>query len=110
LVDGLLGKTAATNGIVKVEIATGARTEAEFQDNRETLDALINLSMGERTWALASRVGFELRRQGVTVSLPDLIIAASAIEHDAVLIHADADFDRIAAHSDLKVESFAAVL
>jgi hypothetical protein len=31
----------------------------------------------------------------------------AGIEHDAVLIHADADFDRIAANADLRVESFA---
>lgn len=107
-VDEILRRgAAATNGLIKLEIVSGARNEREFADYSEALNALIQLTIDDRTWTHAARLGYRLRRQGFTVHSPDLIIAASAIEHDAVLIHADADFDRIAASSGLAVESFA---
>jgi predicted nucleic acid-binding protein len=43
----------------------------------------------------------------LTCLTADLIIAASAMEHEAVLVHSDADFDRIAANSGLRAESLA---
>lgn len=106
-VDELLARTAAINGVLKVEILSGARNEAEFQDYLETLGSLIQLAIVDETWERTGQLGFALRRRGLTASIPDLVIAASAIEHDAVLLHADADFDRIAAHTALKVESHA---
>lgn len=99
--------SAATNGLIRLEIVSGARNEREFEDYSETLNALIQLAIDDRTWAQAARLGYRLRRQGLTVHSPDLIVAACALEHAAVLVHADADFDRIAANSGLAVESFA---
>jgi predicted nucleic acid-binding protein len=107
-VDDLLERqVAATNGLITVEIVSGATNEKEFADSSATLGALHQLSLNDRTWSRASRLGYDLRRRGLTCLTPDLIIAASAIEHGAVLVHADADFDRIAANSGLAVESFA---
>ena len=107
-VDDLLERqVAATNGLITVEIVSGATNEKEFADSSATLGALHQLSLNDRTWSRAARFGYDLRRRGLTCLTPDLIIAASAIEHGAVLVHADADFDRIAANSGLAVESFA---
>jgi len=107
-VDDLLERqVAATNGLITVEIVSGATNEKEFADSSATLGALHQLSLNDRTWYRAARLGYDLRRRGLTCLTPDLIIAASAIEHGAVLVHADADFDRIAANSGLAVESFA---
>ena len=97
---------AATNGVIRLEIVSGARNEREFDDYSETLHALIQLAIGDQTWTQAARLGYQMRRLGITASTPDLIISASAMEHRAVLIHADADFDRIAAKADIRVESF----
>ena len=107
-VDDLLERqVAATNGLITVEIVSGATNEKEFADSSATLGALHQLSLNDRTWSRAARLGYDLRRRGLTCLTPDLIIAASAIEHGAVLVHADADFDRITANSGLAVESFA---
>jgi predicted nucleic acid-binding protein len=108
-VDGLLSQgVAAVNGVIKLEILSGARTEKEYRDYSARFDALRPLPVVEETWSRAARLGYELRRRGITCLTADLIIAASAMEHDAVLIHADADFDRIAGNSELRVESYAA--
>jgi hypothetical protein len=101
------GRSAASNGVIRIELAAGAKSEREYLDTCETVDALTELPLRSTTVERACRLGYDLRRKGITASTPDLIIAASAMEHDAVLVHADADFDRIAANADLRVESFA---
>jgi predicted nucleic acid-binding protein len=106
-VDDILERqVTATNGLITVEIVSGAKNEKEFADSSATLGALHQLSLNDRTWSRAARLGYDLRRRGLTCLTPDLIVSASAMEHDAVLIHADADFDRIASNSELRVESF----
>jgi len=52
----------------------------------------------------ARRRAFDLARLGFTDN--DLWIAASAIEHDAVLVSEDADYRRMAGVSNLKVETW----
>ena len=107
-IDELLSRgVVSTNGVLKLEILSGAHNQQEFQDYSARFDALHQLVIHDATWHAAAKLGYDLRRQGVPCLTPDLIIAASAIEHDAVLVHADADFDRIAANADLRVESFA---
>lgn len=109
-IDGLLrARRIAVNGLIRLELLAGARGHKQFQELQSTFGRVINLSWSEELWDKAASLGFSLRRQGLTTSTPDLVVAASALEHEAVLIHADADFDRIASHSDLKVESYAAV-
>ena len=108
-VTALLGRRiVAINGVIKLEILSGARTEKEFRDYSARFDALHQFEIRAETWSRAGRLGYDLRRRGLTGSTVDLIIAASAIEHDAVLLHADADFDRIADNSGLQTESFVA--
>jgi len=48
----------------------------------------------------AARLYWGLRRQGVTIrSTVDILIALTALTHDAWLLHDDRDFDQIAAHT-----------
>ena len=96
----------ATNGVVKLEVLVGCRDEADFELAERRLSAVADLPLTAATWRIAAVLGFRLRRKGITTSIPDLIIAACAMENDALLVHADADFDRIALNSDLRVESY----
>lgn len=93
--------------MVMMEVLTGCRDEPEYQLVRGTLRSVERLEMTEETWESATWLGFSLRRKGLSVRAPDLIIAACAIEHSAVLVHADSDFDLIAQHTELQVESYA---
>lgn len=106
-IDSLLtSKRVAVNGQIRLEVLSGAPNEARFAQYDRTFGGLIQLSIRDDTWNRAARMGYELRRSGLTVNAPDLIIAASAVEHNAILIHADSDFDHIADHTDLRVESY----
>lgn len=95
-----------TTGMVRCELLRGARNEAEYRDLADALDALPVLPMEEETWRRAARLGYELRRRGLTIPSTDLLIAAAAIQADAVLIHRDHHFDTIASHHPLRVESY----
>jgi predicted nucleic acid-binding protein len=56
-------------------------------------------------WARAYELAFNLRRRGVTIPYTDILTAACALHANAIILHADAHFDLISKHFELKVES-----
>ena len=96
----------ATTGIIKLELLGGAKTSSEFQRLKSRLDALDEIETDSSLWADSCELAFTLRRQGLTVPYTDILISACALKVGAVLVHADAHFDLIASHVELKVESF----
>jgi predicted nucleic acid-binding protein len=87
------------------EILQGALDEREWRalhlavrgrdivEPAESVDALV----------AAARIWFDARRRGLTIrSAADCLIAQIALEHDAVLLHDDYDFERIARVRPLK--------
>jgi predicted nucleic acid-binding protein len=95
----LEGRTATT-GMVMLELLSGARTGRHYQELTDELRALRYLS-AEGAWPEACRLSFRLRRHGVTVPSADILIAAVAVVHGCVLLHADDHFPLIARHSRL---------
>jgi predicted nucleic acid-binding protein len=104
--DLLTSGEAASTGMIQLEVLSGMKTVDEWDDLAAELGSLRQLHTGARTWLQAARLGFDLRRRGITVANTDILIAAVAIENDATLVHADAHFERIAQHSELKTESY----
>ncbi len=98
---------AATNQIVRLEMLVGCLDEREFSRNERDFATLAELPIRQSTWDNAAKLGFLLRRKGITASIPDLMIATSAIEFDMVLIHADKDFNAMVPFCELRVESYA---
>ena len=96
-----------TTGIVKLEILGGTKTEREFQRLKTRLDALDAVETDVELWDRAYGLAFKLRRKGVTLPYTDILIAACALNAKAIILHADAHFDLISKHIELKVESFA---
>lgn len=96
----------ATTGMVRLELLGGARSEEEWNRLSGLVYALHHLPITEGHWQDAALMGFQLRRQGVTVPFTDLLIGAVSIEAEAVLMHRDRHFDFIASHLPLKVESY----
>jgi predicted nucleic acid-binding protein len=104
--DLLASREAASTGMVQLEVLSGIKTVAEWDELAAELGSLRQLHTGPGTWLQAARLGYSLRRRGVTLSNADILIAAVAIENDATLVHADVHFERIAQHSQLKAESY----
>ena len=94
----------ATNDVIRMEILTGAKDEAQYSDLSDQWEALHNLPVTTSVWRRAERLRFELRRKGHLVPLADAVIASSAISYDCNLLHADRHFDFIAAITPLKTE------
>lgn len=96
---------AATCGVIRFEVLRGARDERHFDQLRSMLDGLHQLPIPEALWEEAAALGMQTRRAGLVTQSSDLLIAAVATRAGAVLVHRDRDFDLIAGHSHLKVES-----
>lgn len=104
IVDQLLAaRRAATNRVIVAELLIGTKTAQEYREFSDDLAVLPHLELTEPVWAESARIGFGLRRKGVTASLPDLIIVACAITHGCELFSNDQDFDLIARHTPLKI-------
>ena len=106
----LLESDVAINGMIELELLGGARSENEYNRLKNRLEALYYVEADRPLWYLASKIAFDLKRKGMSIPYPDIVIAASALKEGAVLIHADSHFDLIAEHTDLKVESLVSLI
>ena len=96
---------------IQLELLQGAKDEFEWRRLDEYLASQYYLEANEDTWRHAARIYFELRRSGVTISSPiDCCIACIAMESEALLLHHDHDFERIAEIRPLLNEFFSAPL
>jgi len=88
------------------ELLQGARDEQEWKLLDEFLSTQRMLRPPEN-WQIhreAARIFFDCRRRGITVrSSVDCLIAQQVLEVDGVLLHDDADFNRIAEIRPLRV-------
>jgi len=87
------------NYYIYQEILQGARTIQEFQSLKEYLETIpfLYLIGGKDSYEQAALMNLNCRRSGITIrSTIDLLIARTAIEHDAWLLHNDKDFVNLA--------------
>lgn len=94
----LLAGRIATCSIVDLELLYSARDAAAYQRLADALQGMPRVPLTEPIMERALAVQATLARSGHhrAVPLPDLIIAASAEHHGLVVLHYDADYDRIA--------------
>jgi hypothetical protein len=95
----------ATLEIVVLEVLAGTGTR---RDHERTLQALLSFptlsARGLAAHLHAAEIYRTCRDAGVSVRSPvDCLVAAIAIDREAELLHADADFDRIAQHTTLSL-------
>ncbi len=103
------GETSVLSRFTQLELLQGAKSDKDWKQLDEYLSSQFYLEATERTWSDAARIFFELRRKEITVrSSIDCCIAQVALEHDALLMHKDADFERIASIRPLRSEWFSA--
>jgi predicted nucleic acid-binding protein len=92
-----------TNGIIKSELLIGTKTQKEYDLTKNNLDCFNILDLDGRIFNEVSKVGFQLKRKGITVPLSDLIIAVQCFEHQLILIEKDKHFEKIKECLDLKL-------
>ena len=82
-------------GVVLSELIQGTKSNQDRQELQETLIALPYLEMTPHSWLLTGEMGAALREEGITVGIPDLIVAALAQEYDCQVYTLDSDFQRM---------------
>jgi hypothetical protein len=91
----------------QLELLQGAKNQKEWELLEDYLATQYYLEASDNTWRDAAKVYFELRRRGVTINSPvDCCIAQIALEHDALLLHRDKDFEKISRVRPLEQERF----
>jgi predicted nucleic acid-binding protein len=92
--------------VVMAELLIGARDERGLTQLFETLRALPEIPVTDRVWEASARLGYTLRRRGVTIPLPDLVIAQTAITGNLTLWHVNDRCEHLRRHSTLQTQSF----
>ena len=91
-------------GIILTEILQGIGENRAYQDVQRALGPLVMLPMPQAVFLRAADIYRKLRKLGITIrKTNDCIIAATALEHDCILLHNDKDFLAITKHFPLKV-------
>lgn len=105
-VDRLLGRGFATCDPVRMEVLAGARDEQHLGQLRGLLARGTELPTGPVDYEQAALLYRTCRRRGETVRrLIDCLIGAVALRHHATVLHADTDFEVLARHAPLRIES-----
>ena len=88
----------ATAGVILQEVLQGAKDEANYERLRDVLWSLLILQPREMlTYELAAQLHAKSRRKGLSIRRPThCLVAALALEHEALLVHNDSDFVSIA--------------
>lgn len=93
----------ATCEMIILELAAGTRTEAEYRELREDLEALQRFPITESVWRSAYGIAHTIRREGLSVPPTDHLIAAVALSYRCHLLHCDKRFDLMTRHIGLSV-------
>ena len=102
----LLGADLATCDAVRMELLAGARDEQHGRDLRRLVARAALVPMHPGDFDQAAALYRHCRRRGETVRvLMDCLIGALAIRADLPVLHADADFDALARHTALRVDT-----
>jgi len=107
-VDALLDDDIAVCDAIRMEVLAGARDENQLDDLRRLLARATVLSTTPTHYEDAASIHRTCRRGGTTVrKLIDCLIAAVAIDAQTPVLHADRDYDAIALHLPLRIDSAA---
>lgn len=97
----LSGQAAIIDWII-LELMTGIRSDEDQKTLNAFLMPLPRFEIDSSCWEAGWKLAVGLRKNGITPSAADCLIAATAIRHQVSLIHLDQDFEAIARHSSLQ--------
>lgn len=91
--------------LILLEIIQGVRKRKDRERIAEKMNMLVYLNLTRSSILLAAEIYQELQRKGIVIrSIIDCLIAATAIEIGATILHKDRDFDRIEKYYPIIVE------
>jgi len=91
--------------ITLTEILQGIKTDREYREVKASLLTFPILSLNSaESYIAAAELYRKCRKKGLTIrSTVDLLIAQIAVEHRAILLHDDRDFDALAQVCDIGI-------
>jgi predicted nucleic acid-binding protein len=95
----------STCWVVMAELLIGARDERGLTPPFEPLRALPEMPVTHQLWDAAARLGYPVRRRGITMPLSDLVSAQAAITGDLTRWHVDEHVEHLRRHSTLQTQS-----
>jgi predicted nucleic acid-binding protein len=101
--DLIRGDGAALTGVILAELLQGARTQQELSELRSALGAVDRVETTGEVYARAGKLGFDLRRLGVTVPITDCVIAAAAESIGGLVLTLDGHFEELARVASLEL-------
>lgn len=84
-----------TCGVVIAEVTRGLRAPSLRQKFEENFALMTCVPTTAFIWKRVAQLAWSLDREGTVLQLPDLIIAATALEADATVLTFDAHFKKI---------------
>jgi predicted nucleic acid-binding protein len=84
-----------TCGVVRAEVLRGLIHKNAHRQMREAMDCMRYVPTSAAVWDRVERLAWELDRAGKILQVTDLIIAASAVDAEAVVVTLDSDFQRV---------------
>jgi predicted nucleic acid-binding protein len=91
----LLDGTAVTCGVVLFELTQGIKTPAEEAAVITAFAAVPSIELTDALWVEAGRLSAQLRSQGHTLPLSDLLIAVLAKAYNVTVLTIDQHFARV---------------
>lgn len=89
--------------MVSLELLYSARSSSDYDNLASALRGMPTATMDTATWEQALSLQYALSRKGQhRRAIPDLLIAATGLQHGLVVLHYDSDFDLIADVSELR--------
>ena len=107
-VEELMESDIAVCDPVRMEVLAGARDERHLRRLRGLLARAIHLPTVPADYDEAAALYRACRREGETVHrLIDCLIGSVAMRAGAAVLHSDSDFDVLARHTGLRIDSVA---
>jgi len=85
-------------GPIRQELLSGIRHKIQFERLQERLDDFLCFEMRQSHYDRAAECFNACRAHGISAGSVDMVICASAIQHDVHIMTTDPDFSRYAKH------------
>jgi predicted nucleic acid-binding protein len=82
-------------GVVLAEVCLGMMTPRLYREAMAAFEVMCWVPTTSGVWHRVSQIGWKLARDGIAMKIPDLTIAASALEIDAAVLTFDSDFEYV---------------
>ncbi|MBZ5580258.1 MAG: PIN domain-containing protein [Acidobacteriia bacterium] len=92
-------------GLIRQELLSGIKTNAQFEELRKALRAFPDEPVGVEDHEAAAKAGNACRAKGIAVSVVDILICAVARRRDMAVLTTDPDFNNYARELALKLHS-----